>query len=117
MEEAYKTLKEKHSGQFDIPKLRLWSWMICSGLHEDYEKPPKVPMQSPKKSKSSQKKASENSPAPSPECSISLSPSKTVDLRMKNLQQLRYLRQLLDDNILTAEEYQEQKLIIITALR
>ena len=67
--------------------------------------------------RSSQKKASENSPAPSPECSISLSPSKTVDLRMKNLQQLRYLRQLLDDNILTAEEYQEQKLIIVTALR
>ena len=94
VEEAYKTLKEKHSGQFDIPKLRLWSPMICSGLHEDYEKPPKIPafsMQSPKKSNSSQKKASENSPAPSPECSISLSPSKTVDLRMKNLQQLRYL--------------------------
>ncbi len=32
-----------------------------------------------------------------------------VDLRMKNLEQLHYIKQLLDDDILTEKEYTQQK--------
>ena len=38
---------------------------------------------------------------------------RVVDLRMKNFQQLRYLQQLYEDNILDDEEYVEQKRNII----
>ena len=38
-----------------------------------------------------------------------VSPGRAVDLRMKNFQQLRYLQQLYEDNILDEKEYFEQK--------
>ena len=46
-----------------------------------------------------------------------LSPGKFADLHMKNLQQLRYLQQLHDDNILSDTEFKEQKQIVLSALR
>jgi len=55
------------------------------------------------------------------ECSIGdlnrVTPEKSVELRMKNYEQLRYLQQLLDDKILTDSEYTEQKQAILTSLR
>ena len=52
----------------------------------------------------------ETLPAETPQlCSGTLgpamSPSKAVDLRMKNFEQLRYLQQLYEDNILNEKEY------------
>ena len=107
VETIFKSLKDKHCDEFDIPRLRLWSRMICSGLHDDYDVPPKIPAFSLK----SPKKSTKQNPM------LCISPSKAVDLRMKNLQQLRYLQQLFQDQILTTEEYEEQKTKIITALR
>ena len=46
-----------------------------------------------------------------------VSPGRAVDLRMKNYQQLRYLQQLYEDNILDEKEYVEQKRSILAALR
>ena len=46
-----------------------------------------------------------------------ISPANVVDLRMKNFEQLRYLQQLFDDDILSLAEYTEQKDIILCALR
>ena len=46
-----------------------------------------------------------------------MSPSKVVDLRMKNFEQLRYLQQLYEDNILNENEYSEQKNKILATLR
>ena len=44
VEKAFERLKDKHGDdEFDIPRLRLWSRMICSGLHDDYNVPPKIP--------------------------------------------------------------------------
>ena len=45
------------------------------------------------------------------------SPGRSVELRIKNYEQLRYLQQLYNDGILTAEEYHEQKQLIITSIR
>ena len=47
---------------------------------------------------------------------LGIAPEKSADLRMKNLQQLRYLQQLHDDNILSDTEFLEQKGIILDAL-
>ena len=48
--------------------------------------------------------------------SIGVSPGKSVELRMKNFEQLRYL-QFYEDHILDESEYQEQKRNILTAFR
>ena len=44
VEKVFERLKDKHGDEFDIPRLRLWSRMICSGLHDDYNVPPKIPV-------------------------------------------------------------------------
>ena len=46
-----------------------------------------------------------------------VSPRKSVELRMKNYEQLRYLQKLFDDRILNTKEYAEQKQSIIDSLR
>ena len=51
-----------------------------------------------------------------PGASPGVSPGWAVDLRMENYQQLRYLQQLYEDNILNEGEYAEQK-NILAALR
>lgn len=48
---------------------------------------------------------------------LGVSPGKAIDLRMKNLQQLRYLQQLYEDNILSDRELAEQKRIVLESLR
>ena len=40
----FSKLKDKHSGKFSIPQLRLWVRMVASGIHDDMEEPPQVPM-------------------------------------------------------------------------
>ena len=48
--------------------------------------------------------------------SVGISPGKTVDLCMKNLEQLRYIQRLMEDGILSNQEFLEQKSIIMGAL-
>ncbi len=45
--------------------------------------------------------------APLNPSSVVMSPGKSVKLRMKNLQQLRFLQQLFEDNILSETEFLE----------
>ena len=46
-----------------------------------------------------------------------VSPAKAADLRMKNLEQLRYLQGLFDDGIISEQELVEQKRIVLDALK
>ncbi len=46
VESVFKELQEKHGNKFDTPRLRLWSQMVCSGIHEDYDTPPDIPASS-----------------------------------------------------------------------
>ena len=39
VDDIYKDLKLKHN---TIPQLRLWSKMVCSGIHEAMDKPPDI---------------------------------------------------------------------------
>ena len=108
-----------------MPRLKLWAWCIASGIHDDYDNPPDSPAFSgaaPKRVRrellseaisgaavaivkalstgpKSKKEVSESS---QPSCSPGpgISPGRAVDLRMKKFQQLRFLQQLYEDNIL-----------------
>ena len=140
MDAIYKDLKEKHDTKFDVPKLRLWARMIATDLHDDYNDPPNIPAFSglatkkPRKdsmyealtgaaeafakvitSSGEQERATSKSSTST--CSSRISPSKSIELRMKNFEQLRYLQQLLDDGILNEREYAEQKQTVINSLR
>ena len=64
------------------------------------------------------RKSSEDLPNPPQVTSrLGVSPGKAVDLRMKNLQQLRYLQSLCEDNILSDQGFAEQKWIVLESLR
>lgn len=134
VEDAFQQLKEKHKNKYDIPQLRLWAHMVVTKQHENLEEPPDVPAFSgssiPKKTRRNYFQEAISGAAvtladalkPKPDFLPQddprlLSPGKAVNLRMKNLEQLRYLQQLHDDNILTSDEYQEQKQAILAILR
>ena len=49
--------------------------------------------------------------------STGISPGKVTDLRMKKLRELRELQGLLEQNILTQQEFVEQKQLVLESLR
>ena len=140
---AFKELKEKHADTFEVPKLRLWARMIASNLHDNYETPPNVPAFQGSASKKGRQQSSlsdaisgaavafanalkdgnSSTTATTEKTSSSgmhvhsISPTKAVDLRMKNFEQLKYLQQLFDDGILSEKEYSELKLNILSTLK
>ena len=44
LDSIYTKLKKKHDDTYSAPQLRLWARMIISGMHDDLENPPQVPM-------------------------------------------------------------------------
>ncbi len=142
VESIYQELLAEHMDVYSKPQLRLWARMISCGTHDDYTDPPRVPLitgTAPKRQKTdtlsdavtdaakavvrafSPPLAPPTTPPAPPttgaSAPIGISPGKSVDLRGKNLEQLRYVQQLYEDNILTATEYKEQKDMILDAIR
>ena len=143
VQDIYEELLEEHVDKYSTPQLRLWARMINCGTHDDYTEPPRVPLitgTAPKRRKTSDMsdavtdaakavaKAFSPPPPPSPPHSnsppnpgvsvpIGVSPGKTIELRSKNLEQLRYIQQLYEDSILSSTEYEEQKQFILNAIR
>ena len=139
MDSIFEQLLKKHGSAFDKPKLRLWSKMIVSGIHDSYSDPPDIPLfhsDGPPKKKQrtdisdaltgaaiafaeaigGKSKVEECKSTNAVPQASTMSPSKKVELRMKNYEQLRYLQQLHDDGILDSTEYQTQKQTIINFL-
>lgn len=143
VDDIYEELREKHGDVYSGPQLRLWARMIIAGTHDDKDNPPRVPMitgtvaKRPKQESLADAlagaatvivKAFGGTPVPSaPGTSTTptaacvsttgVSPGKSADLRMKNLQQLRFLQQLLEDRVIDDAEFMEQKRITLDALR
>ena len=140
VESVYKELQEKHGKKFDTPRLRLWSRMICSGIHDNYDTPPDIPAFSgttPKKPRKDSladaltglllhlqsfqcgSKGKDDSPKRSSSLPITtgVSPGRSIELRMKNLEQLRYLQQLFEDRVVSEQEFSELKGGILSSLR
>lgn len=126
VDELFKELKDKHKDKYDLPKLRLWARMMASNLHDSIEEPPNVPAfggdAGSKKRRISLSEAINGAAVAfsnickneKPPDSVVL--TSAVELRMKNFEQLRYLQQLYDDNILSCTEYTEQKQKILDCL-
>ena len=136
---TYQTLKKKHLEKYETSKLRLWARMIVGGLHDNTDEPPDLPaFQSgeAKKKKGStvdaiggvmdaiarivEQKTPQDQVSPPVNSGIpvdGVSPAKAADLRMKNVEQLCYLRGLFDDGIISKQELVEQKRIVLDALK
>ena len=99
-----------HEDKYTIPQRRLWARTIHCGTHDSFETPPALPMFGPSPPKRARRESLSDavaavfakaiSPSTADATSDSSrplvkSPGKTVDVRMKNLQQLRYIQQLL----------------------
>ena len=122
VDSIYADLCENHSEVYTKPQLRLWARMISTGIHESLDLPPDVPMITGKSSRESLSDsiagaamafvnamkpgvATDMDKSTSPGSnSVGISPGKTTQLCMQNLQQLRYLQQLYEDNILSSDE-------------
>ena len=138
VDQYYRTLVNKHKEMFITPQYRLWARMHVAGIHDSMDDPPDVPAFSSNPPKRQRKNSltesltgaavafantlshnAGDSPLQSGQSShgVGISPRKAVELRMKNYEQLRYIQQLFDDNILSEEEYKEQKLNILGSLR
>ena len=141
VDDTFEQLLERHGNEYDTPKLRLWSRMICSGIHDDFDTPPDIPAFSGAISKRPRKESlsdalsgaavafakslkdvnTSNTPrsplrAIANSSTAQVSPSKAVELRMKNLEQLRYLQKLFDDGILNEEQHGKLKQDILSSL-
>ena len=140
--EIHTLLEKKHSDKYTGPQYTLWAKFIRMGRHDNYDNPPAIPlMTGQQKGQVKSKKESvsdalvgaataianvltgkstlpSSSPAKSSSQSLhSLSPNNQANLRRKHLEDLRMLSQLLDDGVLTMDEFQEQKSSILSGLK
>ena len=131
LEDTFQTLKKKHGNSLSAPQIRLWARMIVAGTHNDTDVPPNVPMikgvprQTHKESltdvvssaAAAIAKALTPPSTPTPTSNSTLnSPNKTVDTRMKNLEQLKCLQQLREEGVLTEKVFLTQKQIVLQSL-
>ncbi|SMN02488.1 hypothetical protein SPONN_1164 [uncultured Candidatus Thioglobus sp.] len=131
VDDIFKQLKEKHLDAYDNLKLRLWARMVLSKSHKSLDEPPAGPPFYGTQQKETRRSSFTNAlsgaavefakalkgpqEVQSNTTAIS-SPAVVVDLRMKHFEQLRYAKQLSDDNILTDQEFKEQKQNILRAI-
>lgn len=140
VDKVYKELKEKHGSKYATPLLRLWARMVNTKLHDDLDSPPNIPAFTGTPAKRTRQQDSLSDVVKEAAAAVAkafkpdatqlptesraavavspgVSPVKATDLRTKSLEQLRSLKQLLDDGVLSDQEYLELKQDILTALR
>ena len=135
---VFDQLKGKHP-HMENPKLRLWAKVIQSGHWEDYDNPPPIPLITGPKIKPKQQKETftdalvgaataivktlqpqdPNTPKRSSNDSDKpkISPMKSATIRRSCLDDLKKLKDLHEDGVLTEEEFQEEKQQILATLR
>ena len=130
-EEYEQKLQEKHSSRYTPFQYKMWAEMLASGVHNDMEEPPADSMFT--RGTKHQKQPENRDAVVSGMMSVvntlcqavtskqsvtaSASPVKRAELRSKYIQQLGELRQLLDNEILSQYEYEEQRLHIVSLMR
>ena len=135
-EVIFKELKTRHP-DLPNPKLRLWAKMIDRGRHEDYDNPPNIPLitgsSGPTKKKVSVADAlttaatalasAIKSPATPPKAvrtsteTGKFSPMSGAKLRRSCLDDLKSLKELYQDAVITESEFAEQKEKIVRTLK
>ena len=129
LDEIFGKLKEKHPN-IETVKLRLWGKLIQSGHHDSYEAPPDIPLLSGSVKKMPPKEGvadmiagaataivkAINNPTKekSPTKVHGLSPLKAMSIRRSCLDDLKRVKELVEDNILTEAEFAEKDCILKT---
>ena len=121
-------------------RIKLWAEMLATGVHNDLDNPPTASMFGRDKHAKRHSESSANDTVVSQMMtmmntlcqaltpkqvetekkttfSVSLSPMKRAELRSTYLEQLSELHQLLDQDILTEQEYEEQRAELVGSLR
>ena len=127
-------LRQSHGSKYSGVQYALWAEMIVAGTHESIDESPPVPMFGAPRPRGrpstgnladaltdvADKIVSAFSPATSqtrnPSGNYS-SPSKSVELRGKYIQQLKEMVNLRDIGALTDEEYEEQRSVVVSLMR
>lgn len=120
------------------PKLRLWAKLIQSGRHESYDDPPPIPLITGPAHPDKAKKESLTDVFSGAACAIvkalqkpttptshsralddcpKVSPLKVASLRRSCLEDLKKLKDLLEDRVLTEAEFIEEKKQILNTLK
>lgn len=128
-------LRQKHGSRYSNVQYALWAEMMVGGTHESTDEPPPVPMFGANRRRGrpssgnladaltevASKIASALSPDGSRQACTSVgnysSPTKSVELRGKYIQQLKEMVNLHDIGALTDEEYEEQRSVVVSLMR
>ena len=131
VDDIFKQLKEKHQ-DMTAPKLRLWACLIQSGHHDDYDTPPNIPLITGSSSKPKKESIADaltgaatavvkmiQSTGSSSCASVpaQMSPLKAAQLRRGCLEDLKKVKELLEDGVLTQQEFDEEKRRILGTLK
>ena len=143
VDEIVQELKEKNDENYSEAQYRLWARMIVTGAHTSRDTAPRIPMFSgtPLKRKTPRVTPEEsiitaaaaiakavnvassqttivNSPQTQSPLSVSgISPGRAADIRDKSYGQLSTLKKLFQDGVLSQDEFDEQKDLILDGLR
>ena len=122
-----KQLREKHGSAYSGSQFTIWAETIAAGNHESLDNPPTRILNfgsRPRGRSSNFEEAFTNAVgklasaiSPTPVTRGVNSPSKSVELRGKYLQQLKELVNLCDVGALTEDEYEEHRSIIVDQMR
>ena len=135
-DEIFKQLREKNP-KMEAPKLRLWAKLIQSGRHDSYDVPPQIPLITGSSTPVRPKKdgfvealtgaATTIAHALNPHVSsvpqrregehVAVSPLRMTTIRRSCLQDLKMLKELLEDGVLTEIEFTEEKQNILATLK
>lgn len=118
---TYEILVKKHK-IYTPEQLHAWAQLIQMKKHFSMDEPPKYPFFKKTSRKDVKPENSITEQQMSDESASLLqkdvkSPTKVAELRMKNLEQLKYINELYKDGVLTEEEFREQKTNILLDIR
>ena len=105
--EVFKDLQKRHKADYSSPLLQLWARVYVNGIHDSLDEPPDLPQFGKSKAKS----------VSGVQHSSAMSPCKVADTRSKYIAQLHEIKSLVQEGVLTDQEYSEQKDIILGSLR
>jgi hypothetical protein len=143
LDDIYQQLKDKHQENFTGPQLRLWARMLRAGRYSDYDHAPQVPLitgmptAKPKETlkdalagaatavvkmvlSGGSTKGSTEKGACTPvnkSTSTYISPLTNSQLRRSCLEDLKKIKELHEEGVLTEEEFFEQKACILNSLK
>ena len=114
-----KELKSKHNNTYTPMQYHIWVEVLIAGLHSSTDEPPTTSMFTRAGGASSNKKVAQGTKMLSQTLkgggeNVNYSPGKVIDSRTKCYKQLSDLKNLLESGILSLDEYECEKEVILS---